>query len=93
MMNRVFFIFLITFHFNITLKACIILVMSRVKHTGDFESLEVTDGKVKIHQRDTIKPRENFYIEELPWTEKQKRFIEISRHLQGHYQSAYLLCR
>jgi phosphate starvation-inducible PhoH-like protein len=52
--------------------------MSRVKHTGDFESLEVTDGKVKIHQRDTIKPRENFYIEELPWTEKQKRFIEIS---------------
>ena len=52
--------------------------MSKVKRTGDFESLEVTDGKVKIHQREPIKPKDNFYIDELPWTEKQKRFIELS---------------
>ena len=52
--------------------------MSKVKRAGDFESLEVTDGKVKIHQREPIKPKDNFYIDELPWTEKQKRFIELS---------------
>ena len=46
--------------------------MAKVKRTGDFESLEVTDGKVKIHQREPIKPKDNFYIDELPWTEKQK---------------------
>ena len=55
------------------------IVMPKVKSTGDFESLEVTDGRVKIHQRDPIKPKDNFYIEELPWTDKQKRFIEISQ--------------
>ena len=53
--------------------------MPKVKSAGDFDSLEVTDGRVKIHQRDPMKPRDNFYIEELPWTEKQKRFIEISQ--------------
>ena len=42
--------------------------MSKVKRTGDFESLEVTDGKVKIHQREPIKQKDNFYIDELPWT-------------------------
>ena len=53
------------------------IVMPKVKSAGDFDSLEVADGRVKIHQRDPMKPRDNFYIEELPWTEKQKRFIEI----------------
>ena len=53
--------------------------MPKVKSAGDFDSLEVADGRVKIHQRDPMKPRDNFYIEELPWTEKQKRFIEISQ--------------
>ena len=33
--------------------------MSKVKRAGDFESLEVTDGKVKIHQREPIKPKDN----------------------------------
>ena len=56
------------------------IVMPKVKSAGDFDSLEVTDGRVKIHQRDPMKPRDNFYIEELPWTEKQKRFIEISQN-------------
>jgi phosphate starvation-inducible protein PhoH len=55
------------------------IVMPKVKSAGDFDSLEVADGRVKIHQRDPMKPRDNFYIEELPWTEKQKRFIEISQ--------------
>ena len=52
--------------------------MSKVKSTGDFDSLDIADGRIKIHQRDPIKPRDNFYIDELPWTEKQKRFIDIS---------------
>tara|TARA_R100000664_G_scaffold8665_4_gene14276 strand:+ start:2120 stop:2890 length:771 start_codon:yes stop_codon:yes gene_type:complete len=55
------------------------ILMPKVKSAGDFDSLEVADGRVKIHQRDPMKPRDNFYIEELPWTEKQKRFIEISQ--------------
>ena len=55
------------------------IVMPKVKSAGEFDSLEVADGRVKIHQRDPMKPRDNFYIEELPWTEKQKRFIEISQ--------------
>ena len=46
------------------------IVMPKVKSAGDFDSLEVADGRVKIHQRDPMKPRDNFYIEELPWTEK-----------------------
>ena len=53
--------------------------MPKVKSAGNFDSLEVADGRIKIHQRDPIKPKDNFYIEELPWTEKQKRFIEISQ--------------
>ena len=52
--------------------------MPKVKSTGDFDSLEVTNGKIKIHQRDPIKPKDTFYIEELPWTDKQKRFLEVS---------------
>ena len=54
------------------------IVMSKVKSTGDFDSLDIADGRIKIHQRDPIKPRDNFYIDELPWTEKQKRCIDIS---------------
>ena len=56
--------------------------MSKVKRAGDFESLEVTDGKVKIHQREPIKPKDNFYIDELPWTEKQK---QEQLHFRGRY--------
>ena len=53
--------------------------MPKVKSAGNFDSLEVADGRIKIHQRDPIKPRDNFYIEELPWTEKQKRIIEVTQ--------------
>ena len=34
--------------------------MSKVKRAGDFESLEVTDGKVKIHQREPINQKTIF---------------------------------
>ena len=52
--------------------------MPKVKSAGDFDSLEVTNGKIKIHQRDPIKPKDNFFIEELPWTNKQKSFLEVA---------------
>ena len=52
--------------------------MPKVKSTGDLESLEILDGKVKVHQRETLKPKDTFYIDELNWTEKQKKFIELS---------------
>ncbi len=52
--------------------------MPKVKSTRDLESLEILDGKVKVHQRETLKPRDTFYVDELNWTEKQKRFIELS---------------
>ena len=52
--------------------------MPKVKSTRDLESLEILDGKVKVHQRETIKPKDTFYIVELNWTEKQKKFIELS---------------
>tara|TARA_R100000008_G_scaffold86663_1_gene80733 strand:+ start:7642 stop:8406 length:765 start_codon:yes stop_codon:yes gene_type:complete len=50
------------------------------KVTFCFEDLEF-DGKaskVKIHQRETIKPKDKFQIENLKWTEKQKQFIELA---------------
>jgi len=52
--------------------------MPKVKSTRDFESLEILDGKVKVHQRETLKHKDTFYIDELKWTEKQKKFIDIS---------------
>ena len=52
--------------------------MPKVKSTRDLASLEILDGKVKVHQRETIKPKDTFYIDELNWTEKQKKFIELS---------------
>ena len=52
--------------------------MPKVKSTRDFESLEILDGKVKVHQRETLKHKDTFYIDELNWTEKQKKFIDIS---------------
>ncbi len=53
--------------------------MPRVKSARDLESLEILDGKVKVHQRETLKSKDTFYIDELNWTEKQKRFIELSQ--------------
>ena len=38
--------------------------MPKVKSVEGFDSLEVTNGKIKIHQRGPIKPKDNFYIEE-----------------------------
>jgi len=52
--------------------------MPKVKNAGDFDSLEVSNGKIKIHQRETLKPKDTFYIDELNWTKKQKEFIELS---------------
>lgn len=52
--------------------------MPKVKSVEGFDSLEVTNGKIKIHQRGPIKPKDNFYIEELPWTDKQKSFLEVA---------------
>ena len=58
--------------------------MPKVKSTRDLASLEILDGKVKVHQRETIKPKDTFYIDELNWTEKQKKFIELSsKKIQG----------
>ena len=37
--------------------------MPKVKSAGNFDSLEVADGRVKIHQRDPIKPKVHIYIE------------------------------
>ena len=50
--------------------------MPKAKTTRDLESLEILDGKVKVHQRETLKQKDTFYIDELNWTEKQKKFIE-----------------
>ena len=44
------------------------IVMPKVKSAGDFDSLEVADGRGKIHQRDPMKPRDNFYID---WVESE----------------------
>jgi len=52
--------------------------MPKVKSTRDLESLEILDGKVKVHQRETLRQKDTFYIDELNWTEKQKKFIELS---------------
>jgi len=52
--------------------------MPKVKSTRDLASLEILDGKVKVHQRETLKQKDTFYIDELNWTEKQKKFIELS---------------
>tara|TARA_R110002020_G_scaffold275092_1_gene490354 strand:+ start:291 stop:1052 length:762 start_codon:yes stop_codon:yes gene_type:complete len=52
--------------------------MPKVKSTRDLKSLEILDGKVKVYQRETIKPKDTFYIEQLDWTEKQKKFIDLS---------------
>ena len=52
--------------------------MPKVKSTRDLASLEILDGKVKVHQRETLKYKDTFYIDELNWTEKQKKFIELS---------------
>ena len=52
--------------------------MPKVKSTRDLASLEILDGKVKVLQRETLKQKDTFYIDELNWTEKQKRFIELS---------------
>ena len=52
--------------------------MPKAKTTRDLNSLEILDGKVKVHQRETLKPKDTFYIDELNWTERQKKFIELS---------------
>ena len=52
--------------------------MPKVRNTRGLESLEILDGKVKVHQRETIRSKDTFYIDELNWTEKQKKFIELS---------------
>jgi len=52
--------------------------MPKVRNTRGLESLEILDGKVKVHQRETLKSKDTFYIDELNWTEKQKKFIELS---------------
>ena len=51
--------------------------MPKVRSTRGLESLEILDGKVKVHQRETLKSKDTFYIDELNWTEKQKKFIEL----------------
>ena len=51
--------------------------MPKVKSTRDLASLEILEGKVKVHQREKKKKKDTFYIDELNWTEKQKKFIEI----------------
>ena len=43
--------------------------MPKVKSTRDLASLEILDGKVKVHQRETLKQKDTFYIDELNWTE------------------------
>ena len=63
--------------------------MPRVKSARDLESLEILDGKVKVHQRETLKTKDTFYIDELKWTEKQKRFIELSRRKE----TRVILCK
>ena len=63
--------------------------MPKVKSTRDLESLEILDGKVKVHQRETLKPKDTFYIDELNWTEKQKRFIELS----SRKETRVILCK
>ena len=52
--------------------------MPKVKSPRGLESLEILDGKVKVHQRETLKQKDTFYIDELNWTEKQKKFIDLS---------------
>jgi hypothetical protein len=52
--------------------------MPKVKSARGLESLEILDGKVKVHQRETLKQKDTFYIDELNWTEKQKKFIDLS---------------
>ena len=52
--------------------------MPKARSTRGLESLEILDGKVKVHQRESLKPKDTFYIDELNWTEKQKKFIELS---------------
>ena len=63
--------------------------MPKVKSTRDLESLEILHGKVRVHQRETIKPKDTFYIDELNWTEKQKRFIELS----SRKETRVILCK
>ena len=52
--------------------------MPKVKSPRGLESLEILDGKVKVHQRETLRQKDTFYIDELNWTEKQKKFIDLS---------------
>ena len=52
--------------------------MSKVRITGDFTSLDVNEGNVVVSDEiKHVKPRGLFHLEELNWTDKQKKFIEL----------------
>ena len=50
------------------------------KVTFCFEDLVFDNdvSEVKIHQRETIKPKDQFQIQNLKWTPNQKKFIKLA---------------
>ena len=52
--------------------------MSKVRITGDFNSLDINEGNIVVSDEiKHVKPRGLFHLEELNWTDKQKKFIEL----------------
>ena len=52
--------------------------MSKVRITGDLSSLGIEEGNVIVSDEvKHVRPRGLFSLEELNWTEKQKKFIEL----------------
>jgi len=52
--------------------------MPKVKFCFEDLEFDKSESSVKIHQRETIKPKDKFQIENLKWTPKQKKFIELA---------------